>query len=256
VPTDRREGRAIRENLYFDQSVDYARFRPGYPESLFDYLASLCRGRRLAWDCGTGTGQAAVPLAGRFDRVEATDASPEQIDRAVARPNVTYRVAAAEDSGLEAASVDLVTMAQALHWFSLDRTWGEVRRVVRPDGVVAAWCYTFPRIDARVDPVFSRFHGVTLGGCWPPARRHVDRGYRDLEFPFQELRPPEFRMQERWTLDRFLGYLGSWSAVRVFRQRHGSDPVARVRPDLERAWGRASDRRMVEWTIHLRVGRR
>jgi SAM-dependent methyltransferase len=217
---------------------------------------SLCRNHRTAWDCGTGTGQAAVRLADRFSTVEATDVSPDQLAHAEPRANVRYRVAAAESSGLEAASVDLVTVAQALHWFPTGRFWTEVRRVVREDGVIAAWCYTFPTVDDRIDPVFERFHRVTLGRFWPAPRRQVDREYRDLPFPFREIDAPRFHMRERWTLDRFLGYIGTWSAVGIYRKCNRADPVALVREDLERRWGAPETIRELVWPIHLRVGRR
>jgi hypothetical protein len=197
-----------------------------------------------------------VRLADRFSRVVATDASPEQVANAKPRANVRYRVAAAESSALKTASVDLVTIAQALHWFSTGPFWTEVRRVVREDGVIAAWCYTFPTVDDRIDPVFARFHTVTLGGCWPAPRHHVDREYRDLPFPFREIDPPRFLMRGQWTLGHFLGYIGTWSAVQVFRKRNRTDPVALIREDLERLWGPQDSTREVIWAIHLRVGRR
>ena len=68
---------------------NYARFRPTYPTELFAWLASQSPGHRLAWDCGTGNGQAALGLADHFVHVHATDLSPQQLAqaRALAKDN-------------------------------------------------------------------------------------------------------------------------------------------------------------------------
>ena len=102
-------------------SDDYRRWRPGYPDELFAWLAAMAPSRAVAWDCATGSGQAAGGLAAHFARVVATDASAAQVAEAEAFGRVEYRVAPAEDSGLPDASVDLVTVAQALHWFEFER---------------------------------------------------------------------------------------------------------------------------------------
>src|SRR5262249_48916706 len=159
-------------------------------------------------------GQAAVSLASRFDRVFATDASREQIDNAEVHPKIVYRVAPAEESGLERASVDLVTVAQALHWFDLDRFYPEVRRVAATGGVLAAWCYNRLTVEPAVDSVVERYYEEIVGPYWPPERAKVEQGYTSLPFPVEEIRHPEFEMQERWTLAHLVGYLGTWSAAR------------------------------------------
>ena len=243
---------------FSSRAAGYATFRPTYPEPLFDWLAGVAPGRSLAWDCATGTGQAARPLARRFDRVIATDASRRQIATArAAAPgaNLEYRVAPAEASGLEAHSVDLVTVAQALHWLDLPRFYTEVRRVGRPGAVVAAWCYTTLRIDERIDEVVSGFYDGTVGPCWPPERAHVDSGYRNLEFPFPELDPPAFSMLTEWTLADLTGYLRTWSAVIRYEAERGADPVAPLERELIRRWGDPAQRRRVTWPLRCRIGR-
>ena len=120
------------------QAADYATFRPRYPQKLFEYLGSIAPSRRLAWDCGTGNGQAAVGLASTFHRVIATDASEKQIANAQQHERIDYRVASAEDSGIQSEMIDLIMVAQALHWFDLDRFYDEARRVLKRDGVLAA----------------------------------------------------------------------------------------------------------------------
>lgn len=235
----------------------YAEFRPRYPEALFDWLAGLAPRRELAWDCATGNGQAAVALASRFERVVATDASAEQISAATPHPRVEYRVARAETSGLAADSIDLVTVAQALHWFDRPAFYGEVGRVLRGDGVLAAWTYGHPHLDdPGADAVFQKFYSETVGPYWPPERALVDGGYRALDFPFPEIEPPAFEMETRWPLGALLGYVGTWSATSRFRAAKGFDPVARLARDLASTWGKPEEPRRVRWPLAFRVGRR
>src|SRR5438132_5354114 len=89
-------------------AAEYAKFRPHYPDELFEYLALISPRRELAWDCATGNGQAAVGLARHFDRVTATDASAQQIESAEPDERISYRVAPAEASAIDSASVDLI----------------------------------------------------------------------------------------------------------------------------------------------------
>lgn len=233
----------------------YARFRPGYPDSLFVWLAQQAPARERAWDCATGNGQAARALARHFEAVVATDASARQIENAGPDPRVRYRVAPAEASGLEDASVDLVTVAQALHWFDLPGFWAEARRVLRPGGVIAAWCYQLARITPEVDAVVDRLYRDIVGEYWPLGRRRVELGYGDLEFPFDEMDVPPFEMSADWTLEHLVGYLGTWSAAQRYASARGRDPVDEVRPDLAEAWGDAGQARRVSWPLDLRVGR-
>ncbi len=107
------------EDHLSQQAHDYARHRPHYPRELFTYLATIAPSHRLAWDCGTGNGQAARALAEHFNRVVATDASSDQLAQAIRHGRIEYRIERAEDVSLEASSVDLVTVAIAVHWFDL-----------------------------------------------------------------------------------------------------------------------------------------
>ena len=237
-------------------AVSYAACRPTYPEELFDYLAGLVHHPKVAWDCAAGTGQATIPLAGRFERVVATDISISMLDQAPRHSHIDYRAVTAKASGLPAASVDLVTVAQALHWLDVDWFYEEAARVLIPGGVLAAWSYGNPHLDSiTLQRELSRFHGDVLGPYWPPGRQHVEAGYRTLRFPFPELDPPAFAMEEHWTLAQLLGYVGTWSATQRFRDAVRRDPV----PDLERKlalqWNHGSTRR-VRWPLTVRVGRR
>ena len=240
-------------------SPAYAEFRPGYPEELFDWLAGLPARRDLAWDCGTGSGQAAVALASRFDRVIATDASAGQIAAASPHPRVDYRVVSAQASGIESGSVDLVAVAQALHWFDTSAFLAEARRVLRPDGAIAAWTYGNPRVDdPRADEILWRFTTGTIGPWWPPERELVDSGYRTIDFPFAEVEAPGFEMEARWTLPELLGYIGTWSGVARFRAARGGDPdpLEELAKALDPAWGAPRSHRRIMWPLAVRAGRR
>jgi SAM-dependent methyltransferase len=233
---------------------DYDRFRPGYPAALIDFLADAAPARDLAWDCATGTGQAAGALAARFRRVIATDASRAQLAHAVAHSGVEYFLATAESCGLADGSADLVTVAQALHWLDLERFYAEVRRVARPGAVFAAWTYSLADADPDVDPLVAAFY-AEMAPWWPPERSHVEDGYRRLPFPFEPLAAPGFEIREAWPLARLLGYFTTWSAVNRCRKDTGQDPVIKLGERLAEVWGEPSQPRPVRWPLHLRAGR-
>lgn len=232
----------------------YREARPRYPDALFDWLAALAPTRALAWDAGCGNGQASVALAARFARVVATDPSAAQIAHAEARANVDYRVEPAERSSLADASVDLVTVAQALHWFDLDAFHAEVRRVLGPGGIVAEWAYADCTVTPAIDVHKDRLYHELTGPWWPPERRLVDEGYRSLAFPFEPVPAPAFDMVMDWDVEAFLAYLRSWSASQRYLQANGHDAVSLVEPGLRTAWGDAPTR-PVRWMLHLRCGR-
>lgn len=234
-------------------AAGYATYRPRYPAELFAWLASQCRGLEMAWDVGTGSGQAAVALAEHFTRVLATDASAVQLEQAERHPRVVYGVAEAGRALVPPGSVDLVTVAQAVHWFDLDTFWPEVQRALRPGGVVAIWSYPLTRISPEIDSIVDGlYHGI-LGPWWLPERQVVDSGYATIPFPFDEMRVPQFVMDVEWTVDQFEGYLGTWSAVLRFREGTGTEALDQVRGALREAWG-AGARRVI-WPLALRVGR-
>lgn len=230
----------------------YALARPSYPDALFKFLAGLLRDRQLAWDCATGNGQAAVSLARYFTRVVATDASATQIAQAMPAPGIDYRVAPAERSGLPPGSVDLVTVAQALHWFDIGQFFDEVRRVLVPGGVLAIWSYGTCRIDPACDQLV---HGLYAGldDYWPPERAMVESGYRDIDLPGAAVACPALSMTASWRAADMLAYLGTWSATERYARAHGSDPVAALAPALSAAWG--DGLRTVAWPLNLKVAR-
>lgn len=235
----------------------YADFRPHYPAELFDYLATIVPPNAVVWDCACGNGQAALDLAHRFHRIIATDASKEQIASAKPHPKVEFRVAPAEQSGLLENSVGLVAVAQALHWFDLDRFYPEAKRVLVPNGVLAAWAYGINEVEGdAVNQLVQDFYSNIVGPYWPPQRTLVEEGYRTIPFPFNELTPPAFRMEARWTLEQLLGYFSTWSATNRFMKETGRNPLERLSESLSRAWGGVHSPRLVVWPLSLRLGRR
>ena len=236
----------------------YAAHRPTYPPGLFVWLAGQAPSTQLVWDCATGTGQAAVALAEHFSQVQATDASASQIAAASPATGITYAVAPADASGLSDGSADLVTVAQALHWFDLEQFYAEVRRVLKPGGLLAVWTYGVFQVDCsdrqQIQELLDQFYTVTVGPCWPPERRHVENGYADLDFPFESLEVPAFKMSTIWGPDDLAGYLYSWSAVSRYQELHGSDPVAPLMKQLIPLWGDMG--RLVVWPLSIKVGKK
>lgn len=236
----------------------YRDARPTYPDALFDWLATQTPDRALAWDCGCGNGQASMALARRFEHVIATDPSANQIAGAEPRGNIEYRVESSEHSSLADASASLVTVAQALHWFDFAAFYAEVRRVLKPGGVFAAWAYAACGTgEARIDDAIEHLYGDALTGpYWPPERAHIDAGYRTIPFPFAKIAAPEFPMVMRWNVDQLLAYLRSWSATQRYIKAKGEDPVASIEPTLRTAWGDPARVREVRWQFHLLAGNR
>lgn len=230
---------------------DYASYRPGYPEELFDFVATLPRRRGTAWDVGTGSGQAALGLAERFERVIGTDPSAKQLEHAEPHPRVEYRVAPAESSGLPDASVDLVAAAQAFHWFDFDRFFAEARRVLAPGGAVVVWTYNLARVSPPVDAWIDRMAYGVVGPWWPPERRWVDEEYRTIPFPFPEAEAPGFVYEARLDLGRYLSYVRTWSAFQRYLKETGLDPIERA--EIEAAWGDPGAERVISWPIFLRA---
>lgn len=240
---------------FSDTAERYARYRPGYPVELFEYLAGLAPGRRRAWDCGTGSGQAAEGLAAHFECVIATDASREQIGRRREPEGVVYSVCAAEAAPLAAASIDLVVAAQAVHWFDMPGFYSEARRVARPGGIVAVWSYNLCTITPAIDAVVHRYYTEVVGPYWPSERSVVETAYRTIAFPFAEVTVPRFEMAADWSLADFAGYLGTWSSSRGYLRARRSDPLEEIREELAHAWGDPAEGRRVVWPLHMRAGR-
>jgi SAM-dependent methyltransferase len=234
----------------------YVQFRPRYPRRLFEWIAGQAGARNLAWDCATGNGQAALGLADHFKAVIATDASEQQLAHALPHPRVTYRLAPAEASGLPPQAVDVITVAQALHWLPRDLFFAEARRTLRPGGLIVAWGYHLPGIGSPdVDRAIRAFHDEVVGPYWRPERQLVVDRFETLAFPFVEIRPPAFEIRQPMTLARFGDFLRTQSATERRIQVLGQDPVPAFQAMVARAWGGLEAVQEVRWPIFMRAGR-
>lgn len=240
--------------LFSIRPDDYAQFRPTYPDSLFDWLAQQCEHTRCALDVAAGSGQATLALLPHFEMVCACDASLDQLN-GLADWSGAWRFAAqGERLPLRDGVIDLLVVAQALHWFATPAFFSEVKRVLAADGLFCAWCYSLLRIEPTLDAVIDCLYGETLKGYWPPGRASVDAGYRDVQAPFATIDSPDFAIEVHWTLPQLLGYLRTWSAVKQWQQVHGRDPVTELEPGLLRLWGARGQQRCIRWPLHVLAG--
>lgn len=244
-----------RKNWFDEGGQGYAKFRPDYPPELAGELAGLCSHHRLAIDVGCGTGQLTTLLAPHFEAVIGLDPSADQIANARPADRVDYRVSPAERLPLPDGGVDLVTVAQAVHWFELPAFYAEVRRVAAPDAVLALVSYGVAGLEPGLDERFRHFYWNEVGPYWPPERGLVDSGYATLDFPFEELAPPRLEIRKAWNLPQFLGYSATWSAVRRAREAGQAQLLQRFAEDLAGLWGDANASREIVWPVNMRLGR-
>jgi SAM-dependent methyltransferase len=233
-------------------ATQYATYRPHYPAELAAELAARCERRDFAWEAGCGSGQLTTSLAPHFATIIATDPSQAQLDAADPRPNIDYRRAPAEASGLPDGCADLVVAAQAAHWFDWPRFVAETARVAKPGALVALVSYGIVEVDHT--PAIARYYHETLAGFWPPERRHVENGYRDLRWPWAEVTAPALAMRASWTRDELVGYATTWSATVKLVDQRGPAPFEAFRTELEREWP-DDTRREVRWPLTLRLAR-
>lgn len=235
-------------------SSNYQKYRPRYPKELFAYLDTLCENNKHAWDVGTGNGQCALVLAEHFDAVLATDPSENQISDAVRHDKIKYDVSPAEKCPAADHVFDLITVAQALHWFDFDKFFNEVRRVVKPNGVLAAWTYTHAKVSTGIDQIYSKFYTEIVGKYWPAERRHVEDKYESIKFPFESINSPQFNIQMKYSREDYLAYLGTWSAVKNYKLERKHDPIDLIKSELSEVWTDSEGSKVVTWPIHINVG--
>ncbi len=237
------------------QSSDYKKFRPAYPDQLYHLLAEIAPANETAWDCATGNGQAAIALSQLFQRVIATDASSNQLAHAITAPNIHYQQATAEHTQIDDSSIDLITVAQALHWFDIDAFYKEVRRVLKNDGIIAIWSYNLLSISHDINQIIYRLYAEILNDYWPAERRLIESNYRDIAFPFQHIAHPEFVMQAQWDLHELIGYIQTWSAVQNYFSAHHVSPIEPILSTLKSLWGNDKTSKTITWPLHLMLGR-
>jgi SAM-dependent methyltransferase len=233
----------------------YALSRPGYPAGLFAYLSSLVDRHLLAWDCATGNGQAALELVKHFERVIGTDISEEQIKHAVQHPRIAYHVARSDQSGISGTSVDLITVASAIHWFDLDSFYKEVQRVLRPGGILAAWSYHVGNVESPFDRIFERFYRGILAPYFPRGAKLVDDRYETITLPGKPLEAEDFHVSATWSFDQMIAFIKSWSGTQGYMKERGEDPVAFIVEELGQIWGSRDSVHSVRWPLFMKVSR-
>lgn len=243
------------KDLFSEGAQNYARYRPGYPAELFDYILSFVKEKKQGWDCATGNGQSAGQLAHYFEKVEATDISEAQLANAVHKSNIHYQVLPAEKTSFADNSFDLITVATAYHWLDHEAFAREARRVGKNGCIVAVWVYhTLHSQDEAVNEVYDHFYHDITGPYWEAERRFVDEQYKTVAFDFSPLPSRPFKMTMHWTREDFLGYLSTWSAVRKYIAVNGSSPLALIEPALKDIWkdGEVKD---IDFLLSLRLGK-
>ncbi len=243
------------KDYFSKQSVQYAKYRPAYPLELFLYLKSLTEKHELAWDCGTGNGQCAIQLSSYFEKVYASDPSEQQIQNAFHHEKIIYRVEKAEESSLENETVDLIVVAQALHWFDQNAFFNEAARVLKKKGVLAVISYLNPVVSKEIDAITTTLHDTILAGFWLPENNMVNHKYQSVAFPFQGIPTPEFKIVKELSAEDFKGHLSTWSAVQRFKDIHNYDPLDEIETALKNLWN-PNELKKVCWNLHLIIGLR
>lgn len=237
---------------FSQHSSQYAQFRPGYPPEVFGFLRKTVKKQHRAWDCGTGNGQVAAELADFFEEVEATDISENQLKNALKKTNINYSVQKAENTGFPENHFDLITVAQAIHWFNFEEFYDEVRRTLKPDAYIAVIGYGLFRSNAATNKVIRKFYEEIIGPYWDPERGYLDEEYRSIPFPFKETETPVIENRLHWSLEHLLGYLNSWSAVKHYEKANGENPVELIKEEL--GWSFGPEGEIVQ-PIFFRMGR-
>lgn len=237
------------------QSDIYKKYRPDYPVELFDYLATLTPSHGLAWDAGTGNGQAALGLTSHFASVYATDPSAQQIDNAYRHDRINYKVEKAEQCSLGAHSTDLITVALALHWFDFSLFYAQVKRVLKPNGIIAAWAYGIPKISPEIDALIHHIHDSVVGELWQEENRMVEKEYTTIPFPFDEIKPPEFFIRKNLSKNDLLGLVRSWSATQKYIDKYAKDPIPAWDHKLTELWDNPENTKAATWKLVLKIGK-
>ncbi|MFI5133513.1 MAG: class I SAM-dependent methyltransferase [Chitinophagales bacterium] len=236
------------------QSDLYAKYRPDYPQELYDFILSKIEKRNEAWDCGTGNGQTAKELAKYFEKIFATDISERQIQYAHQRKNIFYSVQPAEQTNFNANSFDLITVSQALHWFDVNKFYEEVKRVAKPGAWIAVWTYSLASVSPGINELMNiKHYKETLGGYWDYERRYVDEKYKTLAFPFGEIQCPVFEIKLDWTLEELQGYLNSWSALQKFIAANHFNPVDKLVEQIKPFW--SPEKMKIVFPVYMRMGK-
>lgn len=242
------------KDLFSAHSDIYAKYRPLYPQELFDFILEQVITKDKALDCGTGNGQAAGVLANFFKEVHATDISERQIANAVQKPNIHYHICSAEQTPFGDNTFDLITCATAVHWFNFERFFAEMKRVGKNNAVFACWAYNVLQTEnQRVNSAINKFYSDKIYTYWDPERRHVDEAYKNIPLPFSELPTPGFATLLNWDLATLQGYLNTWSAVQHYIRLHGENPIDELITEIRSIAGANATLKVI-FPIFMRLG--
>lgn len=212
------------KDLFSDSSALYHQARPTYPHQVIEEILNHVTSRQFAWDCGAGSGQFTQLVAPYFEQVVATDLSSQQLHQAPYFDNVSYQVQQAEQTSFADQSFDLITVAQAIHWFNFDAFYGEVQRTLKKDGVLAVVGYGLVQTgDTELNGLIDHLYRDVLGEYWDIERKHIDHSYQCIPFPFEEQASPELLMQLSWSAAQFVGYLNTWTGLKHHRTQNAAD---------------------------------
>lgn len=231
----------------------YAVYRPTYPYALFEFLYSKINQFDAAWDVGTGNGQVAKVLSEKFDTVMATDISQDQLDNAFKADNIVYSCQAAEQTNFDSQSFNLITVAQAIHWFDFEKFYLEVNRTAKPGALLAVIGYGQHSVQPEIDALLETFYNTTLGPYWDKERRYIDERYSSIPFPFKDIEVPEFSMSLNWTFEQYIGYLSTWSALKHFKRANNSDPLIELGESIQHFW-KPGEIKPVHFPVLFRLG--
>ncbi len=237
------------------QSNTYKKYRPEYPKELYEVILSISKGRSQCWDCGTGNGQVAKELAKYFKKVYATDISENQIKLAEKKSNIEYLISRSEKTNFKESQFDLITVAQAIHWFDFKAFYAEAKRVGKHNSKVCIWGYDILKVDKDVDEVIQEFYQKTVGSYWNKERRHIDSKYETIDFNFKELATPKnLVIKANWKLENMIGYLNSWSSVQNYKNANNDlNPVKKVESELLNVWG-IEETKQVKFPVFMKIG--
>jgi ubiquinone/menaquinone biosynthesis C-methylase UbiE len=243
------------KDKFSDRSEFYKKYRPTYPQRLYDEILKITAGRNECWDCGTGNGQVATELARYFKKVYATDISAKQINNAGKRDNIVYKIERAEKTTFCDSKFDLITVAQAIHWFDTDSFFKEVKRVASNEGILCFWGYNLPRIDKVIDEQIDHFYKEIIGPYWNAERKHIDNEYHSIKFNLPEIKVnKQFFINVDWTIHELEGYINSWSAVQNYMIKNQDIPVNLIIEKIRRYWNN-KPKKEVTFPIFMKIVR-
>ncbi len=236
------------------QAKGYSVYRPHYPQDMIAYIISFTENKGKALDAATGNGQVAAAIAPFFTTVYGIDISATQLENAAQQSNIIYKEERAEQTSFSDDEFDLITVAQAIHWFDFDAFYKEVYRILKPPGIIAVMGYGLFQTDAKTDRIIHLFYFAIIGTYWDAERRYIDEDYKTIPFPFEEIYiEKQFSNTFTWTFEQLIGYLETWSAVQHYIKQNDSNPLDIIRDDLKESWEKSD--KQVTFPLLLRIGR-